>query len=98
MGGSSGTMSGSAGTELVLVGADNGVAVVSSDTPLKRLNYFDGKFLREEHMRAEQEYLRFLVRTSNRAGGSGIVNGFDTVLAGGGASVTVGQGLALDAQ
>jgi len=98
MGGSNGTMSGSTGTELVLVGADNGVAVVSSDTPLRRLNYFDGKFLRAEHMRAEQEYLRFLVRTSNRAGGSGIVNGFDTVLAGGGALVTVGQGLALDAQ
>lgn len=98
MGGSNGTMRGSTGTELVLVGADNGVAVVSSDTPLRRLNYFDGKFLRAEHMRAEQEYLCFLVRTSNRAGGSGIVNGFDTVLAGGGASVTVGPGLALDAQ
>ncbi len=88
---------GAAGTELVLVGADNGVVVVTSDTPLRRLNYFDGKFLRAEDLQAEQDYLRFLVQLSNRAGGSGVVNGYDTVLAPGGAAVTVGQGLAIDA-
>ncbi len=96
MAGSTGTTGTGAGTEIVLVGADNGVVVVTSDTPLKRLNYFDGKFLRADDMRAEQEYLRTLVQLSNRAGGSGIVNGFDTTLAQGGAAVTVGQGLALD--
>jgi hypothetical protein len=84
-------------TQLVLVGADNGVVVVASDTPLRRLNYFDGKFLRAEDMQAEQDYLRTLVQLSNRAGGSGVVNGYDTVLAPGGAAVAVGQGLALDA-
>ncbi len=96
MGGSTGMTGTGAGTEIVLVGADNGVVVVTSDTPLKRLNYFDGKFLRAEDMRAEQEYLRTLVQLSNRAGGPGIVNGYDTTLALGGAAVTVGQGLALD--
>jgi hypothetical protein len=96
MGGSTGTTGVGAGAELVLVGADNGVVVVPADTPLRRLNFFDGKFLRAEDLEAEQDYLRLLVQLSNRAGGGGIVNGFDTTLAGGGASVTVGEGLAVD--
>jgi hypothetical protein len=87
-----------AATPVVLVGSDNGVVVVAADTPLKRLNYFDGKFLRAVDMQAEQDYLRTLVQLSNRAGGSGVVNGYDTSLAPGGAAVTVGQGMALDPQ
>ncbi len=92
----SNTMTAGAGTEIVLVGTDNGVVVLTTDTPLRRLNYFDGKFLRAEDMQVEQDYLRTLVQLSNRAGGSGVVNGYDTVLAPGGAAVTVGQGLAID--
>ncbi len=96
MGGSTGMTGTGVGTEIVLVGADNGVVVLTSDTPLRRLNYFDGKFLRAQDMQAEQDYLRFLVQLSNRAGGSGVLHGYDTTLAQGGAAVTVGQGLAVD--
>ena len=37
---------------LVLVGAQNGVTLIPSPTPLTRLNYFDGKFLRAEDLNA----------------------------------------------
>ncbi len=98
MGGTTGTPGTTGGTELVLVGTHDGVVVLTSDTPLRRLNYFDGKFLRAEDMQAEQAYLRLLVQLSNQAGGSGVVHGYDTTLAQGGAAVTVGQGLAVDPQ
>jgi hypothetical protein len=93
----SGTMSNLTRAELVLLTNQNGIAVIPSPTPLTRLNYFDGKFLRAEDMQAEQLYLRTLVQLSNRGGGSGVVNGFDTVLSAGGDSVTISPGLAFDA-
>lgn len=80
---------------LVLVGAPNGRALISSGTPLTRLNYFDGKFLRAEDLNREQLYVRSLVGLSNQAGGSGIVHGFTASLAAGG-MLDLSPGLAVD--
>lgn len=63
-------------------------------SPLTRLNYFDGLFLRAEHLRLDQDGHRNLVFQSNIAGGSGVVHGMDATLDG--ASVHVGAGLAID--
>jgi hypothetical protein len=81
---------------LVLVGAENGLAVIPMPPDLSRLNYYDGKFLRAADLLHEQTYLRRLVELSNRAGGSGVVHGFDLDVLGG--SLRVGAGLAVDPQ
>lgn len=80
---------------IVLVNQQNGVTLIPAGTPLTRLNYFDGKFLRAADLQAEQEYLRNLVFFSNQAGGSGVAYGYD-VVRGTGDSLTVGPGLAID--
>jgi hypothetical protein len=80
---------------LVLVGSDNGLVVIPQNTPLRRLNYFDGKFLRASDLQDEQNYLRQLVQLSNQAGGSGVVHGFDLTL-GGGDTLNLGPGLAIN--
>ena len=80
---------------LVLVGSQNGVTVIPAPTPLTRLNYFDGKFLRADDLNTEQLYLRRLVELSNQAGGSGVAHGFDVSL-GQGATLQIGPGLAID--
>lgn len=79
---------------LVLVGRERGLSIIPRPTPLTRLRYFDGKFLRAADLELEQRYHRELVAQSNRAGGSGVVHGFDCTLAGG--ALTVGAGLAID--
>jgi hypothetical protein len=79
---------------LVLVSRQNGIVVIPA-TPLTRLNYFDGKFLRADDLQREQDYLRFLVHQSNQAGGPGVVHGFD-VTQGEGDSVNIGEGFAID--
>lgn len=84
-----------AGGALVLVGSQTGHTVIPTPTPLTRLNYFDGKFLRADDLRIEQQYLRALVGLSNQAGGAGVVHGFDTTL-GAGDSLALGPGLAID--
>lgn len=81
---------------LVLVSKQNGIVVIPSATPLTRLNYFDGKFLRASDLNAEQNYLRHLVRLSNQAGGSGVVHGFDLTLGGGGDTLELGPGLGIN--
>lgn len=53
------------------------VDLIPHRTALRRLNYFDGRFLRAEHMDKEQRYVRSLVQLSNVAGGSGVVYGFN---------------------
>ena len=63
-------------------------------TPLTRLNYFDGLFLRAEHLRREQDGMRNLVFLSNVAGGHGVVHGLDVSLHGD--SVVVQPGLGID--
>src|SRR5436190_1979619 len=82
---------------LVLVSKQNGIVVIPAETPLTRLNYFDGKFLRASDLKAEQDYLRQLVRLSNQADGSGVAHGFDVRL-GGGDTIDIGPGLAIDAE
>ncbi|MFO7563727.1 MAG: hypothetical protein R6X02_13870 [Enhygromyxa sp.] len=74
-----------------------GLTIAPSTTPLTRLNYFDGKFLRASDLQLEQDAQRRLVHLSNLAGGFGVVHGFDTSLLDGDA-LLVGPGQAIDAE
>ncbi|MGE3308995.1 MAG: hypothetical protein AB7O66_03425 [Limisphaerales bacterium] len=80
---------------IVLVAQNNGITVIPQGTPLARLNYFDGKFLRADDLNTEQRYLRSLVELSNQAGGHGVVHGYDVTEAGAG-RLMIGPGLAID--
>ena len=82
-------------SQLLLVGDTGGITVINPSTPLKRLNYFDGKFLRAADFDVEQRYLRQLVALSNQGLGPGVVYGYDTTL-GNGDTVQIGPGLAID--
>ncbi len=82
---------------LVLASDGAGVARIPSSTPLTRLNYFDGKFMRAADLTAEQTYLRNLAALGNQGGGPGIVYGFDASL-GAGDTLQIGAGLAFDPQ
>src|SRR5687767_15135460 len=73
----------------------SGKAVIPNATPLTRLNYFDGKFLRADDLNTEQRYLRQLIAYSNQPGGPGVAYGFDVSRAGGDA-LRIGEGLAID--
>lgn len=77
-----------------LLGAHPGISVIDPSSVLTRLWYFDGKFLRAEGFRLDQEYVRSLVALSNQAVGYGIVHGFD-VRRRGGDAVRVDGGVAL---
>ena len=72
-----------------------GQTIMNADSPLTRLNYFDGKFLRADDLRREQSYLRQLVQFSNQGLGAGVVYGMDTTLDLQG-RLTIGSGLAHD--
>src|SRR4051812_18242652 len=87
-------MSNNAGL-MVLVNHQNGVTIIPHPTPLTRLHYFDGKFLKAADLDKEQTYLRRLVELSNQAGGSGVAHGYNLSLAGGDA-LNLGPGLAID--
>jgi hypothetical protein len=80
---------------LVVVGSASGIALIEPKTPLTRLNYFDGKFLRAADLDIEQRYLRRLVAVSNQGLGGGVVYGFDTILATGD-RLQIGPGFAVD--
>jgi hypothetical protein len=84
-----------AGAPLVLVESETGITLIPQPTDLTRLNYYDGKFLRAADLSAEQAYVRSLSALSNRAGGPGIVFGFDVSSAGGG-TLGISAGLAID--
>lgn len=97
--GSSTSSSGAAGAAggeepLVLDREYDGLALVPRPTPLKRLNYFDGQFLRADDLRVEQDYLRELAFLGNRAGGSGVVSGLDVTAERG--KLSLSAGLAID--
>ncbi|MBK5223788.1 MAG: hypothetical protein JJE52_13150 [Acidimicrobiia bacterium] len=77
-----------------LLGAHPGISVIDPASVLTRLWYFDGKFLRAEGFRLDQQYVRSLVALSNQAVGHGIVHGFD-VRRHGGATLRVDGGLGL---
>jgi hypothetical protein len=80
---------------LVLVDDTNGITVIPQLSELRRLNWFDGKLLRADDLRVEQDYARGLVRRANRAGGRGVVDGM-TVTLGAGGELHVGPGMAID--
>jgi len=80
---------------LVLVDDTNGITVIPQLSELRRLNWFDGKLLRADDLRVEQDHMRGLVRRANRAGGRGVVEGF-TVTLGTGGPLHVGPGMAID--
>src|SRR5262245_66420123 len=77
------------------ISAEPGVPLIALSTPLRRLNYFDGKFLRAADLTVEQQYLRQLVALSNQAGGAGVAYGFD-LLPATGDDLQIGAGLAID--
>ena len=90
------TMSAIAANEVVVVnGVPGGVAFVPAGTPLTRLNYFDGKFLRADDLNLEQRALRAHVELSNKAGGPGVVHGLDVSLRSG-PIIRLGGGMAID--
>ena len=78
-------------------GLKNGITVINKNSPLRRLHYFDGKFLRAPDLILEQQALLNQVRLSNQAGGAGVVHGFDVTRANGD-SLDIGPGLAFDAK
>ena len=80
---------------VVLLTQAAGIALIPKPTPLTRLNYFDGKFLRAADLQAEQEYHRRLQQMATSAGGSGVVHGFDLQLLAGD-QVELSAGLAID--
>lgn len=82
---------------VVVIDAGDGHTVIERNTPLKRLHYFDGKFLRAPDMQLEQQALLNQMRLGNQAGGHGVVHGFDCLLDGED-GLRIGGGLAIDAQ
>lgn len=89
-------LSPAAAETVVLTRRENGVAEIPRPTPLTRLHYFDGKFLRADDLALEQDYLRRQIQLSSLAGGSGVVYGYDLDLAPGGDALVLGPGLAFD--
>jgi hypothetical protein len=71
-----------------------GIAFVPASTPLIGLNYYDGRFLRADDLNLERRSHRAHVEFSNRAGGGGVVSGFDVALRPGGA-LGLSDGLAI---
>ncbi|WP_255990872.1 hypothetical protein [Chitinolyticbacter albus] len=80
---------------LVLVGTNRGITLIPEHTDLTRINYFDGRYLGAEDLTREQDYLRALVRESNRASGAGVVHGFNLSTLSGG-RLQLSSGLAID--
>jgi hypothetical protein len=76
-----------------VLSAPDGVAFIEQSTPLTRLHYFDGKFLRADALALEQDYHRARTRLGNLAGGWGVVHGLDIGLSGN--RLDVGAGLAI---
>lgn len=80
---------------VVLLQQSSGIALIPVPTPLTRLNYFDGKFLRASDLNAEQAYHRRLQQLSARAAGHGVVHGFELQLRAGD-RIELAPGLAID--
>lgn len=88
-------LSNSAGA--VLEAPAPGITYVPAGTPLTRLSFFDGRFLRAEDLELEQRYTRELVSLSNIAGGAGVVHGF-SVTRETGDQIAIDSGLAINRQ
>lgn len=92
-----GSSSPGAFTDAVLIGdIAGGVAWIPASTPLTRLNYYDGRLLRADDLNVEQRAQRAYAELSNRAGGPGVVHGFDVRHQTG--SLVLSPGLAIDPQ
>ena len=83
-------------TSAVLAWPVPGISHVPAATPLTRLNYFDGRFLRAEDLELEQRYVRELVALANQGGGAGVVHGL-TVERAAGDRLAIDAGLAISA-
>lgn len=79
--------------DVVELSATDGVAFIEQASPLTRLHYFDGQFLRASSLTTEQDYHRHAVQRANLAGGWGVVHGFGISLAGN--QLALGGGLAV---
>lgn len=79
--------------DIVELSVSDGIAFVEQSSPLTRLHYFDGKFLRADAFATEQDYHRARVRLANIAGGWGVVNGLEISLRG--AQLAVSAGMAI---
>lgn len=62
-------------TDCAETAVPEGIAFIEAASPLTRLHYFDGKFLKADALSQEQQYHRTRVQLSNQAGGWGVVNG-----------------------
>ncbi|NHN38337.1 hypothetical protein G8764_13595 [Pseudomaricurvus alcaniphilus] len=82
---------------LIGLGSSKGHAVVNKHSPLRRLNYFDGKFIRAPDLILEQQALLNQIRLGNRAGGAGVVYGYDCTLSGND-GLNISAGYAIDPQ
>lgn len=81
--------------ETVELDATDGMAFIEQASPLTRLHYFDGKFLRADALALEQDYHRYRIRLANIAGGWGAVHGFGISRTGN--RLDIGAGLAITA-
>jgi hypothetical protein len=77
-------------TDCAETSVDDGIAYIEAASPLTRLHYFDGKFLKADALSQEQEYHRTRVRLSNQAGGWGVVHGLGIDVIGNQLNVTGG--------
>lgn len=82
---------------VIASGSAQGHVVINKYSPLRRLNYFDGKFIRAPDMIEEQQALLNQIRLGNRAGGAGVVHGYDCTLAGND-QLRISAGHAIDPQ
>jgi len=76
--------------DVVELSSTDGVAFIEQASPLTRLHYFDGQFLRAASLTTEQDYHRHAMQLANLAGGWGVVNGFGIALSGDQLAVTAG--------
>ena len=81
--------------ETVEISARDGVAFIEQASPLTRLHFFDGQFLRADAFALEQDYHRTRTRLANLAGGWGVVHGLGIAISG--TQLVVGAGLAVTA-
>ncbi|WP_313952983.1 hypothetical protein [Accumulibacter sp.] len=79
--------------ETVEINAKDGVAFIEQASPLTRLHYFDGQFLRADAFALEQDYHRTRTRLANLAGGWGVVHGLGIAISGAQLQVTAGLGV-----
>ncbi len=80
----------------VTIEVSDGIASIFAETPLARLNYFDGRYLRARDMDREQHYHEALSHIVGGAGGAGVVYGLGIAIPDAvGAPISVAPGLGI---